>query len=276
MSYDFRAEQVRTNKLIASGSTGTNALLLIYPVSADGTPANQGNINSAVFNTSFIGQDVFLYVSGAKNTVGTSVKGASVFGGDVVVSGNFLLPGVGLFSADSSMIQLFGRNNAQRPAAQASLSGSLFFSRDTGFLSFVDQSATWITFGKKQYQFVAGYTNTTNTQSNPVVCGQTSVETLEVPTDIVTLRVVLSTTTGSAAAAVKLWNTSSGSYVHIGGEGIVVLTSSLTTPTKIDSVNLRQATNWSLSSSCVYELQLYSSDIAQTAILGSAQFVFGA
>lgn len=48
MAYDFRASQVRTNKLITSGSTGTPAKLLVYDISADGTPANQGNINNNV------------------------------------------------------------------------------------------------------------------------------------------------------------------------------------------------------------------------------------
>lgn len=87
MAYDFRASQVRTNKLITSGSTGTPAKLLVYDISADGTPANQGNINTAIFNTSSIGADTFIFFSGSKGTIDQSNGGLVVFGGDTKVSG---------------------------------------------------------------------------------------------------------------------------------------------------------------------------------------------
>ena len=85
MSIDLRTDQLRTNKIIASGSTGTNALLLIYPVSASSNL--QGGINSSLFDLSSIGTDVFMFVSGASGSIGTNIKGTTVFGGDVVVSG---------------------------------------------------------------------------------------------------------------------------------------------------------------------------------------------
>lgn len=89
MTYDFRASQVRTNKIISSGSTGTNAALLIYPYSS---ALNQsGSINTTVFSTGSIGTDVFLFVSGAVNSMGTAVSGTSVFGGDLKVSGAFMV-----------------------------------------------------------------------------------------------------------------------------------------------------------------------------------------
>lgn len=89
MTYDFRASQVRTNKIIASGSTGTNAALLIYPFAS---ALNQsGSINTSVFATGSIGTDVFLFVSGAVNSMGTAVSGTSVFGGDLKVSGAFMV-----------------------------------------------------------------------------------------------------------------------------------------------------------------------------------------
>lgn len=88
MTYDFRASQVRTNKIIASGSTETNAALLIYPFAS---ALNQsGSINTAVFATGSIGSDVFLYVSGAVNSMGTSTQGTTLFGGDLKVSGAFM------------------------------------------------------------------------------------------------------------------------------------------------------------------------------------------
>lgn len=95
MTSDFRANSIQTTKIISSGSTGTEASILVYPITAEdsGNP-NTGTINPAAFNTSSIGSDVFLYVSGG--TGKTNVSGAhaiSVFGGDLVVSGNFKVIG---------------------------------------------------------------------------------------------------------------------------------------------------------------------------------------
>lgn len=74
MTYDFRANQVRLNKIISSGSIP----ILIYPSSS--ASDFDGNVN---FSTSGIGSDVFLFVSG--NLDGTS---KTLFGGNVVTSGS--------------------------------------------------------------------------------------------------------------------------------------------------------------------------------------------
>jgi len=97
MSLTFRASQIESNKLIASGSTGTatGAKLLIYPHEADDAISpNQGFIDQSVFNTGSIGTDIFLYVSGGigKKNVGGS-QAISVFGGDLHVSGNLTVDG---------------------------------------------------------------------------------------------------------------------------------------------------------------------------------------
>jgi hypothetical protein len=73
MAYDFRANQVRLNKIISSGSIP----ILIYPSSSAADFA--GNLAPS-FSTASIGTDVFVFVSGS-----TTAK--TVFGGDVVVSG---------------------------------------------------------------------------------------------------------------------------------------------------------------------------------------------
>ena len=97
MSLDFRFSQGQTNKIIASGSTGTStgAKLVIFPISADeaGTP-NQGFIDQTIFVTSSIGTDIFLYVSGGvgKKGVGGS-QAITAFGGDVHISGNLTVDG---------------------------------------------------------------------------------------------------------------------------------------------------------------------------------------
>jgi hypothetical protein len=97
MPIDFRASQIQTNKIIASGSTGTatGAQLVIYPhLADDGTSPNQGFIDQSVFVTSSIGTDVFLYVSGGigERNVG-GAQSISVFGGDLHVSGNLTVDG---------------------------------------------------------------------------------------------------------------------------------------------------------------------------------------
>lgn len=79
MSYDFRASQVKTNKIIASGSTGTSASIIIYGHESDGDPPNQGNLSPS-FLTNSIGPDTFLYISGSEEK-------RSVFGGGLTLSG---------------------------------------------------------------------------------------------------------------------------------------------------------------------------------------------
>lgn len=75
MAYDFRANQVRLNRIISSGSIP----IIIYPSSSAADFA--GNLVPS-FSTTSIGSDVFLYVSGSSNA-------KTVFGGDVVSSGSF-------------------------------------------------------------------------------------------------------------------------------------------------------------------------------------------
>jgi hypothetical protein len=93
MTIDFRASQIQTVKIISSGSTGTNAKILIYDIAADGTNQNQGEINPAVFSTGSIGEDIFLFISGWSGSLGTGTQGATVFGGDVKVSGTLIVEG---------------------------------------------------------------------------------------------------------------------------------------------------------------------------------------
>lgn len=86
MAIDFRASQVQTNKIIASGSTGTGAQLLIYGIAGqDSVSPNQGIINPAAFGTGSIGTDIFLFISGTISA--SSAPAVSTFGGDLIVSG---------------------------------------------------------------------------------------------------------------------------------------------------------------------------------------------
>jgi len=93
MTFDFRSLQIRTNKIIVSGSTGTNAALMVYPslIATD----NAGSIKAGALAGSAIGTDVFLFVSGA-----TDEK--TLFGGDVHISGTISAGGGLGGSADTT------------------------------------------------------------------------------------------------------------------------------------------------------------------------------
>jgi hypothetical protein len=91
-SIDFRADQVQTSKIIVTGSAPEKTLL-IYGIDADDSPPNQGNINPALFNTSSIGSDVFMFVSGTVGGRGGADPSIAVIGGDFHVSGNLTIDG---------------------------------------------------------------------------------------------------------------------------------------------------------------------------------------
>ena len=102
MSRDFQSDQIRNSRLIASRSSGLSDFgapdsingpsLLIYSASV------ASNYSGGTTDTSMLsdaGSDVWLFVSGTKNTDSSSPPGKSsgdgvvLFGGDVVVSGTF-------------------------------------------------------------------------------------------------------------------------------------------------------------------------------------------
>lgn len=93
MTYDFRANQVRLNRIISSGSIP----ILIYASSSAADFA--GNLASS-FSTASIGSDVFLFVSGSSTA-------KTVFGGDVVVSGSINAGGVIITPVTASLF-VFG------------------------------------------------------------------------------------------------------------------------------------------------------------------------
>ena len=80
MPKDFKASQIRTSALIGSGSSKSLPGMLVYSASdaSDFEGAYQADMLTNV------GSDVFLFVSGAKDTR----TGVTLFGGDIVVSGS--------------------------------------------------------------------------------------------------------------------------------------------------------------------------------------------
>lgn len=96
MPFDFRATQVQTKKLIPSGSVSSTpgtSQIAIYPIEAASSSMNDGVPNAALQSVFDDNTDMFMFVSGAIGSAGTSTRGASVFGGDLVVSGNLHVAG---------------------------------------------------------------------------------------------------------------------------------------------------------------------------------------
>jgi hypothetical protein len=109
------------------------------------------------------------------------------------------------------------------------------------------------------HQYIGMYDSSTLTSSNPKTVGSTYFVPSESTKSSYVLRTILATSTGSDKAFVQMYNVTSGTYVHIGGIGVTVLTTSNTTPSFLESVNLYGATNFNSSSASIYELQYYGS-----------------
>ncbi len=451
MTLDFRANQVRGNKIISSGSTGTGANIVIYDIGADDSASpNQGNIDLTIFDTSTIGTDVFLAISGtigsksvadshgitlfmgdthtsgsifveqnqsvkvydidvgaagdpqygprpsltvAGGTVivsgsgghlnlfagagggtegvsgyrGGSAKlrggtggggigsGASGQGGDVEITAGLggigetgaggtggsinISAGAGGYTFDGGgadggdiLINCGGAGALENSAGDLTVEGGISYTRDYLMASgssvnfgvsdfsrfkrfFINQSAdpfeatfpgtdiffyvsgsitssvdlnkSKAVFGgdvlvsgslaskiTKTFVTVGSYASTNATSSNAMVVGQTYFDIQEVPNHTINFRTVLSTTDVSALATIQLYNLTSGSFVHIGGPGLTVLSSSSTTPNVLQSPNLIGATNFS-TSSAIYEVRIYTSTGSQSVIHGNSQMVCG-
>lgn len=82
MAKDFLSGQIRTNKIIGSGSSSPK--LIVYP--DNNALDNTGSIPETMLTG--LGEETFLYVHGSKCGVEHSIPNSvAVFGGDVVVKG---------------------------------------------------------------------------------------------------------------------------------------------------------------------------------------------
>ena len=82
---DFRASQLETSKIIGSGSIpGTKVGIAIYSGSI-AIDREGGTSDAAMFSK--VGNDVFLFVSGTRSNSDFNRTDATLFGGDVVISG---------------------------------------------------------------------------------------------------------------------------------------------------------------------------------------------
>jgi hypothetical protein len=294
MPIDFRASQIQTNKIIASGSTGTStgARLVVYPHAADdGTAPNQGYINQSVFVTSSVGTDIFLYVSGGigeRNVV--NAQSITCFGGDVHISGNLTVDGTSPGGGGGSNFFWSPSDPLIEASGSLTITGSGYFKGGlSGSLQEVASGVPYLVAGPN-------ITITTNSLGQVEVTGSasgggSSFYRLEV-LDYYSTNATTSTTAGqvifpanqftgslvlygviansdpTATGSIRLYNVTSGSYVEIGGAGITHLKVSGTTPTIISSVDLISASNFNSSSQAIYELQVSSSNAGSYGFFG--------
>ena len=114
MPKDFKASQIRTSKIVVSGSEEGKPALLIY--SASDASNFSGGFQSNMLDD--VGTDVFIFVSGSKTRNNENPgrrEGVTLFGGDVVVSGTMFMENL---IAEVDMTS----------TGSASISGSLFVS----------------------------------------------------------------------------------------------------------------------------------------------------
>lgn len=88
---DFTADQIRTSKLIVSGSRDTghkNLSLTVYERS--GASDVQGGISDSEFYNN-VGEDVHIFISGSQESRDGTDGGAVLFGGDTYISGTLVV-----------------------------------------------------------------------------------------------------------------------------------------------------------------------------------------
>lgn len=119
MPKDFSAKQIRTSKILASGGFGNSTIgLSIY--SASISTDYEGGAQALLYTD--VGSDVFLFVSGSKNSKigkgssGNGYVGVTLFGGDIVVSGTLY--------AEKQVVEV-----DETTTGSLSVSGSLFVSQ---------------------------------------------------------------------------------------------------------------------------------------------------
>lgn len=211
MTIDFRASQIQTKQIIASGSTGTGAKLLVYGIGSQDTGSpNSGLINPSAFATSSIGTDIFLYVSGT--VTASSSPAVSVFGGDLYVSGTLQSGMTKFFLLVGSYVATSATASNAQVAGQAYLSTSEVPSRNIRLrtiLSTTNASVTssvqlWnVTSGSFVHIGGAGVTELTTVSTTPVLLTSSNLLT------------TTNFSTGSAIYEVRVYiATGSASAVH--------------------------------------------------------------
>lgn len=181
MTIDFRASQIQTKQIIASGSTGTGARLLIYGIeSQDTNIPNEGQLNQD-WDTSNIGTDILVFISGSV----TASNGGTITatGGDLLVSGSLMSRLTKTFVPIGSYISSAATASNPQVTGQAWLERSEVPHRTVKLRTILSSTGTGVTASVQLWNvssgsFVniggAGVTELTTTSQTPVVL--TSVE----------------------------------------------------------------------------------------------------
>ena len=129
--FDFRTSQIQTKQIIATGSfdgLGANSQIAIYPIEAEGSPANQGEISAGLL-AQLDATDVFLFISGGIGEKDGTNRATTVFGGDIHISGNMTIDGTLHFS--QSIFTDIAISSSSRDLANSD-SGKVAFVNTTG------------------------------------------------------------------------------------------------------------------------------------------------
>lgn len=301
---DWRATQTRTYKLIASGASPTDkAKLLVYP--SDASSDFFGGINQTRFVTSSIGNDTWMFVSGAVKSKGnTTTKGVVTFGGDVFTSGVFYASaGLSgslqrLLDGSPYLVAGPGITVATQSNGAVAVSASTIYSFSGGPGITVTNNNGAVTLSAS---FVAGPGITITTQSNGQIAisgsstgassgsvigfGVCDFATTAKTTHTAVGQIIFNPTnysgsvklsaalsaTGPASASIVLYNIGTSQYVHIGGPGVTTLSTTNTTPTIKESVDLKGATNFDAGQQ-LYELGLATENLTYPVYVGGAEF----
>lgn len=92
MNKDFNAGQIRTTQIIANAKVAGKPGIVILDDSSSGSDGKRGAGYAAAVENA--GADVFFFVSGAIGSLKTDYPGATLFGGDLAVSGTLLVPSI--------------------------------------------------------------------------------------------------------------------------------------------------------------------------------------
>lgn len=271
MALDFRASQFRGAKFITSGSTGTGAKLVFYDISADSpTTPNQGVINPNRFSVSSIGTDTFLYVSGGINSKGLSTNGVAVFGGDTHISGNLTVDRASRFTGGLSGSLTKLANGTSFLVAGNNIT---IVTNSNGSVVVSSTASGSSNNGPSLFRMgIVDYAETSATSSAPQVLGQVIFPANEFSGSSLVMRGVSYSNSVSGSSFVRLYNVTSGAYVHINGTGNTTISVPGFSPTLWQSVNLLSAANFNTSSQAIYELHGYSSTGSNTVFIGGVEF----
>lgn len=121
--------------------------------------------------------------------------------------------------------------------------------------------------------FLASQRTSVATSDSPEECGTLWFVPSEHNTTRYELRAIVSAGSASQSVVVKLYNETSGAYVHLDAGSITGLSCSTTTKTLITSSNLNGATNFS-TNAAMYSLHLFGTgSLTPTSILYGAEVV---